>query len=95
VDKKLANCVREKIIKKILKKVLTNAHFHAIIKVQKRDTKEVNKMTTYKVTWKEMWTAEEMTFTDVEEAKKWAKMKKAMNYKEVKLVKVETTEMEF
>lgn len=52
-------------------------------------------MTTYKVTWKEMWTTEEMTFTDVEDAKKWAKMKKAMNYKEVKLVKVETTEMEF
>ena len=52
-------------------------------------------MTTYKVTWKEMWTTEEMTFTDVEEAKKWAMMKKAMNYKEVKLVKVETTEMKF
>jgi hypothetical protein len=57
--------------------------------------KEVTKMTTYKVTWKEMWTTEEMTFTNVEEAKKWAMMKRAMNYKEVKLVKVETTEMEF
>ena len=52
-------------------------------------------MTTYKVTWKEMWTADEMTFIDFEEAKKWAMMKKAMNYKEVKLLKVETTEMEF
>ena len=38
------NYVREKIIKKILKKVLTNAHSHAIIKVQKRDTKEVTTM---------------------------------------------------
>ena len=52
-------------------------------------------MTTYKVTWKEMWTNEEMTFTCEEEAKKWATMKRAMNYKEVKLVKVETTEIEF
>ena len=32
---------------------------------------------------------------DVEEAKAWAVMKKAMNYKEVKLIKVETTELEF
>lgn len=39
------NCARKKIIEKILKKVLTNAYFHAIIKVQKRDTKEVIKMT--------------------------------------------------
>lgn len=52
-------------------------------------------MTTYKVIWKEMWTADEMTFTDMEEAKKWAMMKKAMNYKEVKLLKVETNEIEF
>ena len=88
------NCVRKKIIEKILKKVLTNANSRAIIKVQKRDTEE-QKMTTYKVTWKEMWTTDEMTFTDVEEAKKWATMKKAMNYKEVKLLKVETTEIEF
>lgn len=52
-------------------------------------------MTTYKVTWKEMCATEEMTFTDAEEAKRWATMKKSMNYKEVKLIKVETTEMEF
>jgi hypothetical protein len=51
--------------------------------------------TTYKVTWKETWATEEMTFTEVEEAKRWAMMKKAMNYKEVKMFKVETTEMEF
>ena len=38
------NCVREKIIEKIPKKVLTNVHSHAIIKVQKRDAKEVNTM---------------------------------------------------
>ena len=52
-------------------------------------------MTTYKVTWKEMWTIEEMIFTNVEEAKEWATMKKAMYYKEVKMFKVETTEMDF
>ena len=52
-------------------------------------------MTTYKVTWKEMWTTDEITFTDMEEAKKWAVMKRAMNYKEVKLLKVETNEIEF
>lgn len=39
------NCARKKIIEKILKKVLTNANSRAIIKVQKRDTKEVIKMT--------------------------------------------------
>lgn len=38
------NCARKKIIEKILKKVLTNANSRAIIKVQKRDTKEVIKM---------------------------------------------------
>ena len=38
------NCARKKIIEKILKKVLTNANSRAIIKVQKRDTKEVTKM---------------------------------------------------
>lgn len=52
-------------------------------------------MTTYKVIWKDLWTADEMTFTDLEEAKKRAVMMRAMHYKEVKLVKVETTEMEF
>lgn len=52
-------------------------------------------MITYKVTWKEMWTPDEMTFTNMEEAKKWAVMKRAMNYKEVKLLKVETNEIEF
>jgi hypothetical protein len=51
--------------------------------------------TTYKVTWKETWTTEEMTFTEAEEAKRWAMMKKAMNYKEVKMFKIETIEMEF
>ena len=34
-------------------------------------------------------------FDDFEEAKKWAVMKRAMNYKEVKLLKVETNEIEF
>ena len=52
-------------------------------------------MTTYKVTWKEMWATEEMTFINAEEAEKWARMKKAMNYKEVKIFKVETTEIKF
>ena len=52
-------------------------------------------MTTYKVTWKEMWSTDEMTFENIEEAKKMAAMKKAMNYKEVKLFKVETVEIEF
>jgi hypothetical protein len=42
-----------------------------------------------------MWTAEEMTFTDLNEAKAWAVMERAMGYKEVKLLKVETEEMEF
>ena len=36
---------QEKIIKKILKKVLTNEYSRAIIKVQKRDMKEVIQMT--------------------------------------------------
>ena len=52
-------------------------------------------MTTYKVTWKEMWTTEEMTFDNEAEAKRWATMKKAMSYKEVKIFKVETTEIKF
>lgn len=52
-------------------------------------------MTTYKVTWEEMWSLDEMEFTNIEEAKNWAKMKKAMNYKNVKLMKVKTEEIEF
>ena len=52
-------------------------------------------MTTYKVTWKEMWSTNEMTFDNIEEAKRMATMKKAMNYKEVKLLKVETEEIDF
>jgi hypothetical protein len=52
-------------------------------------------MTTYRVTWKEMWAREEETFTNLEKAKEYAKIKKSMNYKEVKLEKVETTEIEF
>jgi hypothetical protein len=51
--------------------------------------------TTYKVTWIEMWATEEMAFDNEAEAKRWAMMKKAMNYKEVKMFRVETTEMEF
>jgi hypothetical protein len=52
-------------------------------------------MTTYRVTWKEMWARNEETFKDIEKAKEYAKMKKSMNYNEVKLEKVETTEIEF
>jgi hypothetical protein len=52
-------------------------------------------MTTYRVTWKEMWTTDETTFDNEAEAVKWAAMIKAMNYKEVKVFKVETTEIEF
>ena len=51
--------------------------------------------TTYKVSWKETWSYDEQTFTDLEKAIELAKMKKAMNYKEVKLEKVETVEIEF
>ena len=53
------------------------------------------KTITYKVIWKEMWSKDEATFDTEEEAKNFARMKKAMNYKEVALKKVETTEMEF
>ena len=52
-------------------------------------------MTTYKVTWKERWSIEDATFTNLEEAKKWAEMMRAMNYKEVRLYKVESTEIDF
>jgi hypothetical protein len=51
-------------------------------------------MTTYTVTWKDGFT-DKATFDTLEEAVKWAKMMRAMNYKEVKLLKVETTEMDF
>jgi len=67
--------------------------FECIIKTVKREENKI--MTTYKVTWKEMWATEEMTFINAEEAEKWARMKKAMNYKEVKIFKVETTEIKF
>ena len=82
-------------IKKIFfQKTIDKRLFPCYNKTIKRDTEE-QKMITYKVTWKEMWTPDEMTFTDMEEAKKWAVMKRAMNYKEVKLLKVETNEIEF
>jgi hypothetical protein len=51
--------------------------------------------TTYNVTWKEMWSKDEAVFATEEEAKTFARMKKAMGYKEVALMKVEKTEMEF
>ena len=50
---------------------------------------------TYKTTWREMWSKEEATYTTIEEAVKMAKMKKGMGYKDVKVVKVEETEIEF
>jgi hypothetical protein len=52
-------------------------------------------MTKYRVTWKEMWAREEETFTEIEKAKEWATMKKQLGYQEVKLEKVEITEIEF
>ena len=62
---------------------------------KQKNTKEITKMTTYKVTWKERWSIEDATFTNLEEAKKWAEMMRAMNYKEVRLYKVESTEIDF
>lgn len=52
-------------------------------------------MIKYVVSWNERWIRDSVTFTDLEEAIKWAKMKKNMNYKEVKLEKMEITEIDF
>lgn len=52
-------------------------------------------MIKYTVTWKETWSTDDTTLFDLEEAKNWARMKKAMGYEEVKLEKVEFTEIEF
>lgn len=49
----------------------------------------------YEVQWEEMWAYDRIEFSNLEEAVRMAKMKKAMNYKNVKLVKVEREEMEF
>lgn len=52
-------------------------------------------MTEYRVTWGGMWERETRTFTEYEKAVEWARMKKAMNYKNVKLEKLEIEELEF
>lgn len=55
--------------------------------------KEIRK--TWKVTWRGMFGLEEaQTYYDLEEAKKWAKIK-AQYEKDVKLVEVVETEIEF
>jgi hypothetical protein len=52
-------------------------------------------MIKYRVTWKGTWAREEETFTDIEKAKEWVIMKRQMGYQEVKMEKVEITEIEF
>ena len=51
--------------------------------------------TTYKVTWNTTFATDSTTFKTLEEAIEWAQMKQAMNYKGVKLEKIEATEIAF
>lgn len=49
----------------------------------------------YRVEWKETWAKKGMEFNNLEEAIKWAKMKRNMGYEEVIILKKEVTEIEF
>lgn len=51
--------------------------------------------TNYIVSWDATWAREEITFADMDKAVEFAKMKRSMNYKNVKLEKAVITEIEF
>ena len=53
------------------------------------------KMVKYEVSWKTTWARDRYELATLEEAIEYAKMKKGLGYKEVKLNKVEYTEIEF
>ena len=58
-------------------------------------TKELKTMKIeYKVTWGGTWSQQSRTFTNLEDAIKWAKMERGMGEK-VKVEKLEITEIEF